>query len=194
MKQPRLLGAAAILGGVAWFVVEFLRRQEWGVPGMAGYEAYEYANRLLPLPLLLLMAGLLLGTCALIAGGDWVEAIAATATTVAGSVAVLGAALIAGTKVSEFLQARASQSDGIGRWLQHGRGPWFGLATGAASLGFYAWARVLDSPFGPWAAGALLTFLSIVFFWALRPVLGVVTAASWGFLVACLMRVAPAGN
>lgn len=143
---------------------------------------------------LLLMAGLLLGACALITGGNWVEAIAATATTAAGSVAVLGAALIVGTKVSEFLQARASQSDAIGRWLQRGRGPWLGLATGAASIGLYAWARVLDSPFGPWAAGALLTFLSIVFFWPLRPDLGVVAAATWGFLVACLMRIAPAGT
>jgi hypothetical protein len=143
---------------------------------------------------LALMAGLLLGACALITSGNWVEAIAATATTAAGGVAVLGAALIAGTKVSEFLQARASQSDVIGRWLQRGRGPWLGLAAGAASIGFYAWARVLDSPFGPWAAGVLLTCLSIVFFWPLRPDLGVVTAATWGFLVACLMRVAPAGN
>jgi hypothetical protein len=59
MQQSRWLGAAAILGGLSWFVVDFLRRQQWGVPGMAGYETYEFANRLMPIPLLLMIAGLL---------------------------------------------------------------------------------------------------------------------------------------
>lgn len=145
-----------------------------------------------------LMAALLLGACAFATDGRWGEAVAATATVAMASVAVLGASLIVGTKLSDFLGSRAAQSDGLGRWFHRQRSsraaPWIGLAAGAASVGLYAWAAVHESPLGPWAVGALFSLASVAFFWPLRPDLGVVAAATWGFLVACLMRIAPAGS
>jgi hypothetical protein len=143
----------------------------------------------------LAMMALLYGGCALAVRSGWVDAAATMGIAVVGAVGGLGAMLIVGSKVSSAFNGDVRWVDSIARWLQagrsHRRGPWVGLGAMALSLVFYAWAKDHAAPLWPWLGGSTLVVLAMALCWPARADLGVVTAGAWGFLMACLMRVAP---
>ncbi|MBX3626174.1 MAG: hypothetical protein KF892_14255 [Rhizobacter sp.] len=141
-----------------------------------------------------LMTALLFGASALVARGDWVVAIAATATTLAAGTAVFGGSLIFGSRLSNFLNELVQADTRPGRWLQRWRAsrwaPWIGLVIGLLALPFYVWAATGDDALWWWPVGVVLTLVQLLLAWPQRPDVGVVTLGTWGFLLACLMPVA----
>lgn len=55
----RVAGMATIVGSLLGLLVEIVLGRDWGAPGTTQYESYEFANRLLSLPLVLMASGLI---------------------------------------------------------------------------------------------------------------------------------------
>lgn len=127
--------------------------------------------------------------------GNWQEGIEKTAVTVFFSVAVFGVMLVVGARVSTAFDGSVQWAppiaDRLARWRAAPLGPASGLLMMMLGTGLFVHALDDPEPLWLWASAVSLLAVGLLPVWPARADHGVVVAGVWGFLVVCLMRIAP---